>query len=222
MSGPAVVLLAKAPLAGCSKTRLAGALGAAGAAAVAAACIADLAANLRSWSGARLLVCGEAEATHPLLARLIGQEGWGHLAHAPGPLGTLLGAAFAQTLGRGLEPVLAIGADLPDLTAEDLAQALAAMDGRDAVLGPSADGGYYLLGLRGWAPEAFADIPWSTEHTLAVTLERLRGAGRDVALLPQRRDLDTPDDLTAFLGDADRTRLCPRTLAAARALLEGA
>lgn len=215
-AGPCLLLFVKAPLPGHCKTRLATSLGAKAAAELASAFVDDGSTNLQAWYGARMLVCEDAEAAHPLLARLVAEEGWGHLPLPRAPLGALMGAAFQQSFRAGFRPVLAVGADMPNLTAEDLVPALRGLGRQDAVLGPSMDGGYYLLGLKAWIPEVFVDIPWSTPRTLTITLERLRDAGHTFDLLPVRRDIDTPEDLLKFLGDPRRMRCAPRTVQAAR------
>ncbi len=214
LAGPGLMLCVKAPWPGRCKTRLAEAYGSDVAAEFAVAFMDDLSANVRAWPGEHVLVC--EDVAHPLLARLVGPGGWTHLPLPRAPLGELLGAAFQQCFEAGLRPVLAVGGDLPDLTAVDLLVAMECLGRRDVVLGPSADGGYYLIGLNGWLPEAFTGIPWSTPETLAVTLARLRHAGRTVELLPVRRDIDEPGDLQVLLRDLPRIRLCPRTAEAAR------
>jgi uncharacterized protein len=77
-----------------------------------------------------------------------------------------------------------------------LAEAAAALAGRaDVVLGPAADGGYYLIGLRGPAPGLFAGIAWSTAGVLAATRVRAEAAGLAVHLLPPGFDVDEVADL---------------------------
>jgi rSAM/selenodomain-associated transferase 1 len=109
-----------------------------------------------------------------------------------------LGVRMAQTLethiahaGRGL----IIGSDAPTLPESVLRAGLDALDRHDLVLGPSADGGYYLIGARGRVPRVFEGIAWSTPSVLTETLSRARSAGLTVALLPPFYDVDTPDDL---------------------------
>jgi glycosyltransferase A (GT-A) superfamily protein (DUF2064 family) len=92
--------------------------------------------------------------------------------------------------------VLAIGADAPHVPAAALAEAAAALAGRaEVVLGPAADGGYYLIGLRGPAPGLFAGIAWSTAGVLAATRARAEAAGLAVHLLPPGFDVDEVADL---------------------------
>jgi len=70
------------------------------------------------------------------------------------------------------------------------------------VLGPSDDGGYWLVGMREPHMEPFEHIPWSARTVLEVTLDRCRAAGLEVALVDTWRDVDTPEDLAAIAGAA--------------------
>ena len=70
---------------------------------------------------------------------------------------------------------------------------------QDIVLGPTHDGGYYLIGLKCPMPEIFVDIPWSTENVLALTQEKAQILGRTVGLLDFEHDVDTFEDIQAFI-----------------------
>ena len=96
------------------------------------------------------------------------------------------------------QPVFFIGADLPDLSAQDVQEALSALQTHDVVIGPCDDGGYYLIGMNRHVPELFQAISWSTEHVLRETTERAKAAECRVQLLPVRRDIDTEEDLRMF------------------------
>lgn len=115
-----------------------------------------------------------------------------------GTLGERLEAAFLGSFAGGAERVLAIGADCPDLDEHRIREAFQRLEGIDAVLGPSDDGGYYLVGLSRPRLEMFRDVPWSTDAVLGVTLDRLHASGARVALLPRLSDLDTAGDLASL------------------------
>ena len=104
---------------------------------------------------------------------------------------------FQRCFADGFSSVAIIGSDIPDLPPEVFGESFAALESRGAVIGPAADGGYYLIGFREetFVPEVFEGIAWSTEGVFAETLERLIRAGVGVHLLPSRRDVDTPEDL---------------------------
>jgi glycosyltransferase A (GT-A) superfamily protein (DUF2064 family) len=105
-----------------------------------------------------------------------------------------MSAAVAQALVRGAERVVVIGADCPEITRATIAEAFVRLSEADVVLGPAADGGYYLIGLTRPYRVLFADIPWSSPDTLSRTLAAARRAGLTVSLLDVKRDVDTADD----------------------------
>jgi rSAM/selenodomain-associated transferase 1 len=111
--------------------------------------------------------------------------------------------------------VAAVGSDHPELlfpTVEDAFSRLAG--GAEVVLGPSEDGGYFLVGARREAlvQRLFEDVPWSTNQVCATTLERCRELGLVTELLPMGRDVDVAEDLHRLSRRlAGETRICPRT-----------
>ena len=121
--------------------------------------------------------------------------GAAYLPQAEGDLGARMRAAFEDAFAAGHPRVLIIGSDLPDLSAEVLRRALRLLDSHPAVLGPAADGGYYLLGLREMVDGVFDGIAWSTDRVLDATLARLRAAGCEPAMLETLRDVDAAADL---------------------------
>ena len=88
-----------------------------------------------------------------------------------------------------------IGSDVPTLPSAVLGAALERLAGADLVLGPSEDGGYYLIGLREPRAALFADMAWSTEIVFEETMRRASALGLDVGLLPAWFDVDTAADL---------------------------
>ncbi len=115
-------------------------------------------------------------------------------------LGERMERAFEQVFQEGYERALLIGSDIPELTGAVMHEALAALDTHGAVLGPAADGGYYLIGFTATAfvPSVFHDIAWSTSTVCDETLAKVRQSGRRVHLLPKLHDVDTKDDLSIF------------------------
>lgn len=131
-----------------------------------------------------------------------------------GDLGARIADALAQPVTHGGGP-LVVGSDLPDLPRELLQQAAdalrasAAQGTRGVVLGPSLDGGYYLIGATGAVPELLTDMPWGTSQVFALSVSRARAADITLLTLPPWRDIDTPDDMHALL--ASRGASAPRT-----------
>jgi rSAM/selenodomain-associated transferase 1 len=110
-------------------------------------------------------------------------------------LGARMADAFARAFTRGASRVAIVGTDALSVSRETVTEALCALDGADVVIGPTTDGGYYLLALREPRPELFAGIAWSTPTVAAQT--RARAAGLALHELPVRRDVDTVEDLRA-------------------------
>ena len=120
-----------------------------------------------------------------------------------GDLGARMAAMFERALRRADRAVV-IGTDAPSVDARAVQLALAALDSADVVLGPAADGGYYLMGLGAPRPELFDGVPWSTDAVLAQTALRADAAGLEVTFLEVRADVDTAADLGPELAE----RLC--------------
>ena len=137
------------------------------------------------------------------------------VAQRGGDLGQRMAHVFEDTFRLGVDAVVVVGSDLPDLPSRLLQDALAALRGRKdrIVLGPAGDGGYYLIGLNRPHPALFDRIEWSTERVLAQTLDAARTLGVQTVLLDQWTDVDEAADLNRFLNDAAdstgrRTRSC--------------
>ncbi|MGA0402471.1 MAG: TIGR04282 family arsenosugar biosynthesis glycosyltransferase [Flavobacteriaceae bacterium] len=109
-------------------------------------------------------------------------------------LGLRMFAAF-KNLFKNHRSVVLIGCDLPDLTSALISKAFDALQSNDLVIGPSCDGGYYLIGLKKEMPDLFKEISWSSEKVLKQTLERAERLSLKVQLLEKLRDIDTLDDL---------------------------
>ena len=117
-------------------------------------------------------------------------------------LGERMAHAFTET---GC-PALMIGTDCPGVTTVLLHQAAHALETADVVVGPANDGGYYLIGLRQWQPGMLEGIPWSTAGVMQATLDQASRLGLKVTRLPELVDIDTFADLkeTGFAPDLIR------------------
>ena len=111
-------------------------------------------------------------------------------------LGDKMRGAIQDRFAEGYERVVIIGSDSPSLPASYIYQAVGS--DKDLVLGPSTDGGYYLIGMRGKLVEVFKDVTWGTETVLQETCEHLVQNGASLELLPVWYDVDTPEDLKFF------------------------
>ncbi|AFU68940.1 glyco_like_cofC transferase, GTA_type superfamily [Psychroflexus torquis ATCC 700755] len=113
-----------------------------------------------------------------------------------GHLGKKMQAAFEWGFHKGYKQVCIVGSDLFELEVSDIHNAFQALETHDLVFGPAEDGGYYLMGMSAFHPEAFKDKAWSTELVLKETLHDLKG--KSFQLLKEKNDIDTVDDLKKY------------------------
>ena len=193
MAPTRIVIFAKAPVPGAAKTRLIPALGQEGAARLAARMLAETVAAAVAADLGEPELCatpppGSLEWTPFRFpgVRLTDQ--------GTGDLGERLARAASRVLAAG-ERVLLIGTDCPALDAARLRAAAEQLDPHDAVIHPTHDGGYALLGLRRFDPLLFSDIAWSTASVGAETIARIRALGWSLHIGDTLRDIDEPADL---------------------------
>ncbi len=115
-------------------------------------------------------------------------------------LGDRMLAAARDAFEAGYERAAIVGTDIPHMRPDSICRAFKLLAESDVVLGPTPDGGYWLIGLRRAIPEIFdISAPWGSGGVRNGTLERIRSLGCTCAETDSYRDLDTPDDLYAFL-----------------------
>lgn len=120
-------------------------------------------------------------------------------SQSDGDLGErMMNALEFLLLRKGTERAFLIGSDCPEISPDTLEKACSSLMENDLVLGPTLDGGYYLIGLKKVHPELFADIEWSSSQVFARTIAVGEEAGLGIACLPELRDLDNVNDLTYF------------------------
>ena len=187
-----LIIFTRYPIPGEAKTRLIPALGAAGA------------AQLQRRMTEQTIATAQ-QTPHPIQIQFCGGtidelRSWlgdqlGYEAQTDGDLGDRMAQAFDQGFAAGHDRVVIIGTDCPGIEPTILNQAFTALASHDLVLGPAADGGYYLIGLRRAIPELFQSIAWSTNTVRTKTLEIAAALNLSYALLPELSDIDRPDDL---------------------------
>jgi|GEM_PF-205456 len=198
--GGQIVVIAKEPVAGKVKTRLTPPFSPEEATTLAVAALADtLGAVAATPARHRVLALrGDVGPWLPPGFTVLPQRGAG--------LDERLAAAFEDAYRSRPLPVVLIGMDTPQVTPALLADAMAALATCDAVFGPAADGGFWLLGLRRPDPSLLLGVPMSRPTTGAAQLLRLRAAGLSVGILPLLRDVDTADDAAAVAAQAPSSR----------------
>ncbi len=203
-----VIVFTRYPEAGFVKTRLIPALGAEEACRISRRLAEKTLAHVRVLQR-RLSVAVEvhfAGGNENAMSQWLGRE-WKYFPQVEGDLGRRMNQALIGAFHRGGKPVFLIGTDCPDLTAHLLQKAMELLEDNDLVLGPAQDGGYYLIGMKAPQPGLFPpDMPWGTDRVLAETLREAERLGLQVTLLETLRDIDRPEDLSAFAPDPDPSR----------------
>ena len=121
--------------------------------------------------------------------------GWTYVPQIAADLGERMYAAARHCFQLGAARVVIVGTDVPSLPPAHIRQAFDILSRKDIVLGPSTDGGYYLVGLSQPIPSIFQHIRWSTAGVFAQTLDRAESAGLQMGLVPPWYDIDTPEEL---------------------------
>lgn len=209
-----LVVLGRTPAPGRGKTRLAVSLGVARTYELARAFFDDTCAMAEMGGRPSLLA-------HEGAAPKVG--GFELAAQGDGDLGARIRRALAHGL-RGAGRAVLIGTDTPDLPAAFIERAFRELEEADVVIGPSADGGFYLIGVRATHDAMFDGVEWSTRRVFAQTMANLERIGWRIAVLPEWEDVD---DLESLMRLAARVRaaapaVAPATRRALGRLVEGA
>jgi rSAM/selenodomain-associated transferase 1 len=218
MPDAALIIFARAPLPGHTKTRLIPSLGPDGAAELYRCFLLDTLAQA-ARAPAQPIIAAAAVDDAPALRALAAEAGLDAevTIQSGADLGARMRRAFQDAFARGHPRAVIIGSDSPSLPPARVAEALAQSAARDLVLGPSFDGGYYLIGLHADQPRLFEGVAWSQPTVLLETLRRARELGLSISLLDPWYDVDTPEDLArlrthlAALALAGQEIPCPRT-----------
>ncbi len=198
MKGLRLVVFAKAPVPGFVKTRLVPALGEVGAALLARRMLLYTVREAYRSGIGEVELCVTPEPENPVWATLREQLAarvtqWTN--QGPGDLGHRLARAAERSAALG-KAVLLLGTDCPALKRSVLRACGQVLARQDAVLVPSTDGGYVLLGARHFHPRLFSDIAWSTSSVAAQTRARLRELGWRWVEFPALTDIDEPAHLS--------------------------
>jgi len=191
-------LLAKQPRPGHVKSRLAAQTSPQWAAEVAEAFLRDLVERLAKVEARRVLVHDPPEA-YAYFASLAGGQ-FALAAQTEGDLGRRIAAFLAEELAAGARQVVLLGSDSPTVPLAYIERAFHELERAELVLGPAADGGYYLIGCAGRVPPVFDGIGWGGSGVLYDTVACLADAGCRLALLPPWYDVDTLDAWSALRG----------------------
>ena len=217
----ALAVMAKAPVPGQVKTRLLPAFTAEEAAEFSQALLVDQLSHLKELDRIDCYLVFAPDDAQSLMEdlappcfRLFSQQG--------DDLGARMAAVFERLFQMGHKNIVLIGGDLPPVPLHFFAAAYTFLESSShgVVLGPSRDGGYYLVGCNRPTPQIFQDMVWSHSEVLAQTLDRLASLKIEYHLLPIWFDIDTPDDLRYLKSalDAALEKAMPNTLPLLRRL----
>jgi len=207
MTGPVLgtlVIMTKEPKLGRVKTRLARDIGEVAATTFCRHCLRETMARLstdRRWR-TQLAVSPQAARASPLLPATADRVGQG---------AGDLGARMINVIRRAPHgAVIVVGADIPAITAADIADAFKTLRRADVVIGPALDGGYWLIGAarRARGEIAFSGVRWSTAHALADTQAAM--AGLSLAVTGRKQDVDDVSSYRALASSAGRRIVCQR------------
>ncbi|MGH8576509.1 MAG: TIGR04282 family arsenosugar biosynthesis glycosyltransferase [Gammaproteobacteria bacterium] len=193
-----LILFAKAPVPGQVKTRLIPYLGAERACALHMHLVRCAIETVKGSRIKHIELWCTPDVDHPFFIACRDRYGVSLHRQRGIDLGSRMAGALSKVLERARSALL-IGSDCPALSADDLdAGARALSKGYDAVLGPAADGGYVLIGLKRVATELFTGIPWGTAQVGDMTRNRMKALGLRCWELPVRPDVDRPADLAGL------------------------
>ncbi len=203
MKGPALAVMARAPVPGRTKTRLLPGLNPEQCATLSLAFLRDtisLATEIPLCTPFLAYTPGKARE---LFREIIPRE-MQLLPQTSGGLGERMHQLIAALKTRGYSPIVLIGSDIPTLQPATLVRATSKLEHADVCLGPSRDGGYYLVGMNQPDQRIFQNIEWSTSSVLDRTVNKAKVAGLSVAMLEEYSDIDTMNDLQNLNNDVVR------------------
>jgi rSAM/selenodomain-associated transferase 1 len=204
-SDSCIILFAKYPAPGKVKTRLAKQLGPERAAQLYRNFVLDILDTLRTVD-VTLRIFFEPPGALDEFRTWLGDD-YRYVSQTGPALGQRMKNALVHTFAEGFSKAALIGSDLPDLSADFLNLGLRALDKHQALLGPSDDGGYYLIGFSkdAFLPEAFDNIAWGTDRVFTHTVKILKRHRRKLYVLPRWHDVDTLEDLKSLVARSRNT-----------------
>jgi len=194
MNSSALIIMAKEPKIGSTKTRLCPPLRADQAAQLYEALLWDTIEMAAGVPGIDLAIAITPPESSEYFKQITPPETI-LIPVACADIGECLVYVLSQLLAMGYQRVMALNSDGPSLPPEYIQTAIQCLDQHDLVLGPAEDGGYYLVGLQQNQPNIFMGIDWSTHHVLAQTIQAAEQRNLTVHLLPPWYDVDTAADI---------------------------
>ncbi|MYA70730.1 glycosyltransferase [Candidatus Poribacteria bacterium] len=215
-----VIVFAKNPIPNAVKTRLIPPLSPEQAATLYTAFLTDWCEALAELRDVDLVIAYTPADAQPDLQALISDDAI-YIPQVGIDLGERLTSATQWAAEHGYTKILIVGSDSPTLPISYISQALTLLDSRNIVIGPSTDGGYYLIGfsvkaLATTVPHVFEEIAWSTADVFQQTVTRIGEVKVTFGLLPPWYDIDTPEDLAFLHAHISAIRLAGGSVQAVR------
>lgn len=134
-------------------------------------------------------------------------NGFSYAPQRGADLGIRMHNIFSSCFFKGFQSVVIIGSDSPDLPKRIIEEAFDSLDRHDAVIGPTRDGGYYLIGFSrdSISERFFKDMTWSTDSVFQETMQRFHKDGVLVHVLLQWRDIDRPEDIDFLMNGCEKS-----------------
>ena len=215
-----LIVFAKNPIPNQVKTRLIPLVSPEQAASLYSAFLIDWCETLSELSNVDLVIAYTPAESQSDLQTLLGED-VAYIPQAGIDLGERLTSATKWASENRYNKIILVGSDSPTLPISYIFQAVVGLDTRDVVIGPSVDGGYYLIGfssknLTAIVPSVFEDIAWSTANVFQQTVQRIQAIDATLKLLPPWYDVDTPDDLAFLHAHLSAMRLSENSVQAIR------
>ena len=219
-----IIVFAKNPVPNEVKTRLIPFLSPDLAASLYRAFLVDWCGALRRISTAHLVVAYTPPESLTALQELIGREAI-YVPQVGSDLGERLISAVQWACNQNYSKFLFVGSDSPTLPLPYVEHAFNLLECCDVAIGPSMDGGYYLIGFSAHGaslavPEVFQDVSWSTDAVFRQTLEKIESANARLGLLPPWYDVDTPDGLKRLRDHLFAMQLAESEISAPQTVVE--
>ena len=194
-----ILLFVKYPKDGVVKTRLSKSIGASAAVSLYKCFVEDILLTLQGLN-AHTWVCYYPEDVEDDMAVWLGRN-YFYVLQKGKNLGKRLQHCFNYSFEKGFERSIAVASDVPEISEGIIGDAFKILQNKDAVIGPSYDGGYYLVGFKkkSYRTDIFDDISWSTNLVFDETLEKIEAHNLQYSVLDKLNDMDTIDDIRKFL-----------------------
>jgi rSAM/selenodomain-associated transferase 1 len=193
-----ILLFVKYPENGGVKTRLAKSIGDAAAVSLYKCFVEDILSSLQGLN-AHIWICYYPESAKDDMDIWLGSS-YFYVLQKGGNLGKRMQHCFKSSFDKGFEKTIVLASDIPEISENIINNAFKILEDKDAVIGPSYDGGYYLAGFnkKSYTTEIFDDISWSTKFVYEETLRKIEAYNLQYSVLDKINDMDTIEDIRKF------------------------